>query len=104
LHRRHHNHHGEANTLDTLGYIARQTGRFSDAACHYNEALDLFRTQGDEYAEADATNCLGDVLASQDKQLDARKLWLHAINLYVAQHRVTDADRAEQKLANRKGD
>jgi hypothetical protein len=39
-----------------------------------NEALDLFRSQADEYAEPDAANCLGDVLALQGKQLDAHEL------------------------------
>ncbi|MFC0438036.1 tetratricopeptide repeat protein [Kutzneria buriramensis] len=103
LHRRHDNRHGEGNTLDTLGYIARQTGRFDDAISHYNEALDLFQSLGDEYAEADAANSIGDVLASQSKQLDARNFWLRALKLYSAQHRITDADRAEQKLADLNG-
>jgi tetratricopeptide (TPR) repeat protein len=54
LFRDEHDKGSQANTPDSLGYIANETSNGDDAIDYYEQAIDLYRNVGDEYSEATA--------------------------------------------------
>jgi DNA-binding SARP family transcriptional activator len=97
---RHHGHRdGEADTLDSLGYIAHLAGRYTDALASYRQALALYRDVGNAYDEANTLARLAETHAALGNHSHAHKAWRHAQGLYYAQHRLTEARRAEEHLA-----
>ncbi|MGQ0719319.1 MAG: ATP-binding protein [Pseudonocardiales bacterium] len=99
LFRQHHHREGEADALDSLGYIAHRTGQHSDAIGYYHQALVLFRDLDNIYDKADTLTRLGNTYADLDWHAQARDTWQQALALYRAQHRTTEAQRIQQKLA-----
>lgn len=91
---------GLAANLDSLGYIARQTGQYDQALRYYQEAITLNRETGDVYSEADTLDMLGHIHATLGHHDQARDAWQQALTLYRSQHRTDDADRIQQQLAN----
>lgn len=99
LYREHNYQEGEADTLDSLGYIAHQTGRDAQAADYYRQALVLRQNLGNAFDSADTLACLGEVQLSQQQQDEGIRTLLRALDLYHDQHRATDAAHLQQRLA-----
>jgi tetratricopeptide (TPR) repeat protein len=78
LHRQIGDRQGAAATLDSLGYIHRQLGRYDEAIRCYRQAVDLFDEFGDRYEMADTVAKLGDSSASADDPDEARLAWERA--------------------------
>jgi tetratricopeptide (TPR) repeat protein len=98
LHRAHHDHDGEIEALDNLGFIAHQTGDLTTALRNYLNALDLCHQAGHSYAEAGVLTRLGDTYAALNRTADARSAWSRAFTEYRTQYRVTDAQAIQQRL------
>jgi DNA-binding SARP family transcriptional activator len=45
--------HGEAGTWDSLGYIHHQTGAYAEATRCFHRAIDIYRSTGDVFREAE---------------------------------------------------
>jgi tetratricopeptide (TPR) repeat protein len=93
------NRAGEAATLDSLGYVAHQTGQHAEALTCYGQTLALYREIGDAYSEADTLDRLGQAHAALGQSAEARCAWHQAMDLYRSQHRGPDARRIHQLLA-----
>ncbi|WP_410622973.1 tetratricopeptide repeat protein [Amycolatopsis sp. cmx-8-4] len=101
LHVAHGNASGQASTSDTLGHIARMTGRLDEAAEHFRAAIRHARQLDNRFGEADHTEHLADVLSARGDRDDAEALLRKAYDLFLAQHRLADADRVRARLDNR---
>jgi tetratricopeptide (TPR) repeat protein len=97
LHRQHHDS-GAAGTLDSLGYIAHQTGQHTQALDYYRQALALRREHGNTYQEADTLISLGQTYAALGDDERARAEWRQALRLYQAQQRTADIERVLRQL------
>ncbi|BCJ49287.1 hypothetical protein Asp14428_07620 [Actinoplanes sp. NBRC 14428] len=71
--------HGEADTLDGLGYIHHRLGNHASARQFYEEALALWRYQRNTFYEADTLLHLGDVLLADGDPPGAAELWRQAL-------------------------
>jgi tetratricopeptide (TPR) repeat protein len=100
LQRQHHNREGESETLNSLGFIAHHTGKHAQAIRYYDQALTLCQVLGDTYYEADILTRIGNAYAALGQNNDARNAWQQALHRYRTQHRITDANRVQQQLAN----
>lgn len=100
LHVKHGRPGDEASTLDSLGYIAHRTGDHATALDHYQRALAHFRAMSDSANEADTLAGIAEVLTVLGRPAEARDAWTRARDLYRAQRRDTEADRAEAALAS----
>lgn len=98
LARDHHYREGEANTLDSLGYLAHHTGQHTHALDYYQQALTMLRDLGDNYQEANTLDHLGQTQHALGQHDQARHALQQALQLYQAQHRTTDTERAWQQL------
>jgi tetratricopeptide (TPR) repeat protein len=98
LHQHHHNHAGEASTLDSLGYIDRHTGHHTHAINHYHHALTVFRNLGNTYDTATSLDGLGHSHIALGQTEQARAVWREALQLYQEQGRLDDAARAQRQL------
>lgn len=94
----HHDRHGEANTTDTLGYIAVQAGDYAQALTHYGRALGLWRDLGHRHGEADSLAGLAVAYAASGAHGAASSVSRQAIELYRAQHRAAEADNLQRQL------
>ncbi|XVV07894.1 tetratricopeptide repeat protein [Actinosynnema sp. CA-248983] len=92
------NRPGVANTRDSLGLLARRTGRHADSREHYESALALFRELGHSYEEANTLERLGHVLTDLGDHNQARTTWQEALRRHTAQHRTAEADRVRAAL------
>jgi tetratricopeptide (TPR) repeat protein len=90
--------HTEAVTLDSLGYIARHSGQLTRALDYYQQALTLFRQIGSTGDEAEGLEVLGEVHHALGRHPEARRAWQHALDLYRAQHRTTEAEHTRSLL------
>jgi tetratricopeptide (TPR) repeat protein len=68
-----------ADVMNNLAVIAREQGRFPDAAQLYREALAVYHNSSDSQREVKALNNLGRVLAQQDQYKRAERLYRQAI-------------------------
>ncbi|MFE5026022.1 hypothetical protein ACFRAO_22540 [Streptomyces sp. NPDC056656] len=84
---------GQAATWDTLGYIARHTGRTEPALHSYGEALTHFQSIGNANREADTWSKLGAIHAERGEDARAREAWTTAPALYREQGRSAAAHR-----------
>jgi tetratricopeptide (TPR) repeat protein len=97
--RQHHDRHGEANTEDSLGFIAVQAGDFAQAIGHYGHAISLWRGLGHSHGEADSLAGLAIAYAASSARDAAAAASRQALELYRAQHRGPDADEFQRQLA-----
>ncbi|PWW63225.1 tetratricopeptide repeat protein [Actinokineospora spheciospongiae] len=103
--RRHGHRSREAAVRDTLGVIARCTGRHGEALDHHRHALDhhrhaldLHRLLGDSHAEADTLDHLGHAHAALGGRAQAGESWQRALELHRSQHREREAERVADQL------
>ncbi|MCG0288164.1 tol-pal system YbgF family protein [Streptomyces sp. PSAA01] len=87
LFRRHGDRHGEAATLDSLGYIAHHSGSHRQALDHYRQALTIRRDTGNAHQEADTLVRLGETHHALGRQIEACHAWQQAAEKYGAQGR-----------------
>ncbi|GAA3931326.1 hypothetical protein Aau02nite_56870 [Amorphoplanes auranticolor] len=73
--------HGEADTLDSLGYVYHQLGDHDRARQLYEDALHLWRLQGNSYYEADTLHHLGDTLLAGEDHRRASESWRRALDI-----------------------
>jgi len=66
---------------------------------YYQQAISILRRLGHNYNEADVLDRLAQTLQAVGDHLQAHDIWLQAMALYLAQHRTTDADRVQRRLA-----
>jgi tetratricopeptide (TPR) repeat protein len=71
--------HGEADTLDGLGYVHHRLGNHRQARQFYQEALAMWREQQNAFYEADTLLHLGDVLSADGDTPSAENLWRQAL-------------------------
>jgi len=89
---------GEADTLDSLGYIAHHLREYDRALDYYDEALTVCRVQGQTYLEADVLRHIAETCFARHLLDQARGAGKQALELYDAQHRLADADQVRQWL------
>ena len=70
---------GEADTLDSLGYIHNQVKDHRQAAECYAQAAEIYHEIGDRFHRAGSQIGLGDALLYVRKQAAARKTWEQAL-------------------------
>jgi tetratricopeptide (TPR) repeat protein len=98
-HRQHDHREAEANTLDSLGHIARNTGNTTRAIEYYDTALAIQRELGDATQEATTLENLAETHTAAGQLDEARKAWQQALDLYRTQRRTDDTTRAEAAIA-----
>jgi tetratricopeptide (TPR) repeat protein len=97
LQREHHDS-DEADTLDSLGYIAHHTGQHAHAVDYDRQALAVYRDRGNTYDEAGSLVRLGQNYAALGDEEQARAAWRQALELYQEQGRSGDAGRVQRQL------
>ncbi|MFF1688009.1 MULTISPECIES: hypothetical protein [unclassified Streptomyces] len=90
---------GQAATWDTLGCIARHTGRTERALHAYGQVLLHFQSIENASREADTWSKLGDIHAERGEDAPARAAWTTALTLYRRQGRSSAADRMTTNLS-----
>ncbi|WP_238413220.1 hypothetical protein [Saccharothrix deserti] len=65
---------------------------------HYRQALTQFRDLDNTYNAADTLDRLGHPHVALGQHDQARAVWEEALELYRAQHRTEDAERAQRQL------
>jgi tetratricopeptide (TPR) repeat protein len=85
------------NILDTLGYIARQTGHLEDAIDHLREARELC-PPSDTFSLADILCTTGETYFQLRQPSEAERCLREALRLYREQQRAQDVLRAEAML------
>jgi len=103
LFRVHNDHQGEGSALDSLGYIATARGDHDAALRHYRDAVALFELIGNTYQQANALDHLAVAHDALGDNASADTTRRRAYDLYVAQHRTTDADRLGEQPSGRTG-
>jgi DNA-binding SARP family transcriptional activator/Tfp pilus assembly protein PilF len=98
MQRRERDPEGEADTLDSLGYIADHTGRRRQAIEYYGQALSLFADLGNVLFTADTLDRLGHPHAALGEYEQARSTWQKALEMYRQQGRNSAADRVQRQL------
>ena len=98
LARAHGNRHGEAGALDALGIVAHQDGRHADAVDHYREALALHRELDAPHSVAETLERLGHPYAALGRADEAQAAWRKAAALFLAHHRIADAERVAGRV------
>ncbi len=89
---------GEADTLDSLGYIAHHTAQYVQALDYYRQALALFHDMGNTYEEANTQVRLADTHHALGRHDEARHAWHQALHLYRAQRRTAEAQHIQDRL------
>jgi tetratricopeptide (TPR) repeat protein len=103
LHRQHQHHdHAEADTLDSLGYIAHHTGQHTHALDYYRQAVAVYREHGDAWLVAETLDRLGQTYAALGDHEQARAAWRQALQLYQTQQGLpagdVDIERVQHQL------
>jgi DNA-binding SARP family transcriptional activator/tetratricopeptide (TPR) repeat protein len=98
LARRHRDRELEATTLDSLGYIAHNTGQQIQALDYYRQALSLLRDLSHDYHEANTLERIGHTHRALGHHDMTHATWRQALELYQAQQRANDASRIQQHL------
>ncbi|HEU5475650.1 MAG TPA: BTAD domain-containing putative transcriptional regulator [Actinophytocola sp.] len=98
IYRTHPDRNAEADTLDSLGFIAHGAGRYAEALDWYRQALNLLRETGDTSGEADTLDRTAGSLAALGEPREAERTWQQALSHYQDQGRAEDADRVQREL------
>ncbi|WP_373293214.1 hypothetical protein [Saccharothrix coeruleofusca] len=96
--RRHDDPDGEANTLDSPGYIEHHDGDHRRAVGHYRQALARYRALGHTAMVAGALDHVGLPLAALGLRDEARAVWREALALYRDLECDEDAERLLRRL------
>jgi tetratricopeptide (TPR) repeat protein len=87
---------GQAAMWDSLGYIHRGLGNFTDAIDCHEKAVEMTRQIGDRYMEAEALLGTGDTYHAAGNPDDARKAWRASLILFEElNHRQADSVRTK---------
>ncbi|UMP00028.1 AfsR/SARP family transcriptional regulator [Amycolatopsis sp. EV170708-02-1] len=97
LHRDMNNDLGIASASDSLGYIAYHAGRHHEATQHYETAARVHERLGDMVVLADVLARLSDALHANGDTTEAARVRTRAVELFHAQHRIEEANRAENR-------
>jgi tetratricopeptide (TPR) repeat protein len=97
--RRHGDVFGQADSLENLAAIAKETGERAQALTHYEQALVLWHDLDNTYRQAGALTHIGDLHADLEHPEDARHAWRRAVELYRRQKLHAAATRVEERLA-----
>ncbi|MEV6611216.1 BTAD domain-containing putative transcriptional regulator [Kutzneria sp. NPDC051319] len=90
---------GEADTLDSLGFIAERDGRHADAVDHFSKSIELYRELGNVTVIAGLHERLGRALLGLGDKPAARQTWQYALEQYRSQRRDTDVERMRDQLS-----
>ncbi|WP_063784338.1 AfsR/SARP family transcriptional regulator [Streptomyces sp. SBT349] len=102
LFRSHRHPGGEAATLDSLGYIALRTGDAAGAVGYYRRSLALNNAPGgDPHNAANTLVRLAEAHEALGRRGEADATRRAALDLFMAQHRVTEARRLRERLLPR---
>jgi len=88
-----------AVTLDNLGSIARGAGFPREAERSYLRALELTLRQDNRFFAAEVTEHLAEAQFSNGRLDEATVHFKRTYELYVAQHRLPEAERVRGRLA-----
>ncbi|MGH8794793.1 MAG: ATP-binding protein [Stackebrandtia sp.] len=90
-----------ADTLDSLGYIARKQRRYEDAREHFSRALGMLRTSmgARRVDEAGAHEKLGDVHSALGETFEALNHLRQARDQFLSLHRAKQAETVTAKIA-----
>lgn len=89
---------GQAQTLDSLGYIDHHSGRHHDAIRHYGRAISLYRDLDNAYETADTLDRLGHPHIALGHTDQALAVWREALELYRRQGRDQEAEQVQRQL------
>ena len=88
--------------LYTLGLVRRAQGDYGVAEAHLRRSQEIAASNGDSFMEAYALSLLGEVLADQDKQEQARQALRQALEQFRQLDIRSEIDRI-QNLLNKIG-
>jgi DNA-binding SARP family transcriptional activator/tetratricopeptide (TPR) repeat protein len=98
LHAHHRDLEGQAITLDSLGYIAQQSGEH-DRALHYaGRAVVLFTELAHSSYAAHSHDLVARSHAALGDHDQAASHWRTALSLYAAQHRTAECEQIRHRL------
>ncbi len=102
LHWEHHSPVGEADTLDSLGYIEHRHHRQLPPGRRLLSAgpRSRFRTLDNEFESADTLRNLGHPYAALGQRQQASAAWQEAFKLYLQQGRTEDAASVRRELTD----
>ncbi|HEV3358714.1 MAG TPA: BTAD domain-containing putative transcriptional regulator [Pseudonocardiaceae bacterium] len=89
---------GEAQTLDTLGFIEHHSGNLAQARAYYERAIVHFRAIGHTHFQADIQAHLGEIHRAEGDIEAARAAFQESRELYRSNRRGADADRIQREL------
>jgi tetratricopeptide (TPR) repeat protein len=72
---------GEADAWDSLGYVHDRLGHHGEGTACYGQAVDLFHSLGNRYAEAGVLARLGDAHLSAGATADANDAYERALRI-----------------------
>lgn len=93
-----HNANGEADALDSLGFVDYSNGKYKQALQRYQQALLLYRDLHDEYQTANTLNWLGRTQAALGQPEEARDAWSEALCLYKTQQLPAETATIQSQL------
>lgn len=91
------NGEGEAETLDSLGYLEHRGGRHVEALDYYRQALDAYERLNFDYQKVDTLERIGDTCVALGQPAKGADVWRQAKRLYEAQNRAA-ADHIQQRI------
>jgi tetratricopeptide (TPR) repeat protein len=98
LFERHQDVDGQAQTLDSLGYIDHHSGRHHDAIRSCRHAIRLYQDLDNAYEAADTLARLGHPHLATGRRDQAETVWREALELYRRQARDEEAEEVERQL------
>lgn len=104
LARRHRYVEDEALVLGIRGYDEYHNGQYQSAVDYLQQSAALLREVGNTYYEATVLDYLGCARRAAGETSSARQAWQLACVLYQAQHRLTEAERVQERLDPREQD
>ncbi|MPZ83920.1 MAG: tetratricopeptide repeat protein [Actinophytocola sp.] len=100
LHEASGNTSGQLATLETLGFIARETERHAEALDYYSRGLALCHRLRNQFVEAKLVEHVAGARIAQDMLPEALGALRRAYDLYAGQRRVVEAERVRLKTSS----
>ena len=76
------NRWGQANSIQSLGHIARMRARYDEAAERYEQALAVYRDIGNRWGQANSIKSLGHIAYSRARYDEAAERYEQALAVY----------------------